>query len=409
MGKCLPKYYAFLIIAAVVPQAFGFNGSGVDTAWKGIIIIVFLFATFRQESFFLLTKFGCFFIILFLSGQLITLLYNNSVGFSSLLTVLICFLMFYILYELPAGYVMDFEVRDSEIYDFYRIYVYFIIAACIYNIIINFNAILNFTSLTTSSDISSFFDNKNSFGVYLMFATLASVILMIKTGRSLWILSTVLFILTELICMCRTAIILSLILVILAWLFAGNGSVLSRVVILLIIAALAVFLFLRYPAVYNYIFNNIFGSTKSFEVRNSFITAMLPLLYGGHLVFGYGKTYANELASLYTGNQYFHNTYLKILVSGGIFYGAAFVSCILITIKNSIVSFMRNHSSGWLCFISLAVYLIYAYVESIPLFESPVISMTATMFIVTMPIYFSTAAEGDTEDAAAAEGIAQYE
>ena len=141
----------------------------------------------------------------------------------------------------------------------------------------------------------------------------------------------------------------------------------------------------------NYILNNIFGSTTSIEARNSYIDNMIGLLQGIHLVFGYGLSNSSLLAATYTGNRYFHNTYLKIAISGGIFYEILFFSMIILSLKKSVIIYRYNKAVGGLCLLSLIVYLIYASVESVILFDTPVVAMVATIFVISMPILFSRA------------------
>ena len=201
----------------------------------------------------------------------------------------------------------------------------------------------------------------------------------------------VVFILNELMAMCRTAIVLSCVLLVISFLISSKGITLGRVLAVGIVFLVLVGMALRFSSIRDYIFGTLFASTDSLETRQGYIESMKGLLHGVHLVFGYGRAHSAELALMYTGNHYYHNSYLSILISNGLVGLGLLLSVILASIFKAIQVFRMDRATGWICILSCVVYLVYAYVEAAILFTTPVIAMVATVFAVSMPTLFHKA------------------
>ena len=116
------------------------------------------------------------------------------------------------------------------------------------------------------------------------------------------------------------------------------------------------------------------------------------------MLFGYGENKSSYLAFQYTCNRYYHNTYLHIMMIGGLVKLAFFV-IILIYVLVTIGKLCRlDRQAGYMCFATVAAYLVYATIESVILFDTPVIAMLATVFVVSIPHLFLNAAERRMEE-----------
>lgn len=383
----LATYYAIFLIAAVFPQIIKINGSSLDTVWKVVIVLFFLYETCNWYNIRKVSRFTVVYTLTLVGGTICTCINNSIFNLSVYMGLIINILLFMIFYVVAE----ESNIENIEnIFKFYKIYVVFILIASLYNMITHFNVLLHLTSVNVygGENISAFFDNKNSFGIYLMFGCLGATILQMKTKQKRWLLASIIFIVNELMAMCRTAIVLSIILIILTYILSGNRNILFRVLLIGAIVGCFIFLFNRNEILNNYILNNLFGSTTSLDARNNYIQNMEHLLTGKETIFGYGSSKAGQLAVQYTGNKYFHNTYLKILMQGGLFSMFLLIASIWISILNIVKIIKYNKQIGIFCFVSILVYCIYAYVEAIVLFDTPVISMVATLFTMTMPLLF---------------------
>lgn len=384
----LPRNYALFIIAALLPQIVGFNGSFLDTAWK--MLVVALFLLLGRTNLTRITGYSLLYICVYVSGAFFTLILNNEKITDAVTNIVLTILLVILFVEFSHR---AYQVTTEDILKFYRIYAIFMLVACLYNMVLHPTALLNLRSLSLygTEYISSFFDNKNTFGFFLIFGSLAALILRYYTKQLRWVVLIVVFILNELMAMCRTAIVLSCVLLVISFLISSKGITLGRVLAVGIVFLVLVGMALRFSSIRDYIFGTLFASTDSLETRQGYIESMKGLLHGVHLVFGYGRAHSAELALMYTGNHYYHNSYLSILISNGLVGLGLLLSVILASIFKAIQVFRMDRATGWICILSCVVYLVYAYVEAAILFTTPVIAMVATVFAVSMPTLFHKA------------------
>lgn len=385
----IPLYLGWFIILSMLPQIVGFNGSIIDTLFKMVLIIGLGIVMVDREH---ITKVSIYYAFLFFEsfiGLLGIILCNNVQLFGELQNWIFCLLLVYVLYE-TVLYIRNIDIQDVIM--FYKVFALFIMIAAIYNMIIHFNSLLHITSLTVynTENISSFFDNKNTYGVFLIFGTLAVIILNVTLKQKRWSWLAILFLVNELMAMCRTAVVLSVVLISMSFLI-DNKTRLKKILLLVAIVGILMILVRKNPNINNYLINNLFGNSKSMDARNNYVTDMLPLLKGSHLWFGYGNSNAMALASKYTGNVYYHNSYLKCLISGGIIKLAFQISAIVLSIKYALKNRTNNKTIGNVCLLSISIYVIYAFVESVVLFDTPVVAIVSVMFIITMPVLFNNA------------------
>lgn len=384
--KKIPAYFGWFLIIALLPQIIGINGSMIDSLYKvGAIGILFLLMI-RSHNSQIVSRYYAIYMFVSIAAILGTLTVNNTNIQNEIMSLIISLLLLYILYECVIGAT---RIEKEDIVVFYKLIVYFMLVASIYNMTIHFNSVLHFTSLSvySSEGICSFFDNKNTYGVFLIFGTLAATILKMLLKQKRWSFFSIVFAFNELLALCRTAIILSVFLIGISFL-VEEGKRKKNIVLLLVIVGLASIFIQKSKTINSYVFGTILGSTKSIESRNNYINQMLFLITGWHSIVGYGSTNATQLAAQYTGNQYYHNTYLKIMISGGALKMFLQISVIALSLKYGIRCLRYNKMIGSLCIMSIVVYMIYASVESVILLDSPVVAIMATMFILSMPILF---------------------
>lgn len=392
----IPSYYAWFIIIALLPQILRFNGSVLDSVFKIFLIGVLSLQLFNKTMIRYANNFTVIYLMLLVISKIVTFCINGDNLGSALENIVITILLFYLFYVSPAHVNV---LSQENVFRFYSIYVYFMIIACLYNMLIHFNSLIHLTSLTVynTESISSFFDNKNTFGVFLLFAVLAATILKIQTRKLRWSLFILICIVNELMALCRTAIVISIILLILGMIADVEHRI--RNIFLIVVCMSVLMLILgRVSAVNTYITETLFGNTTSLDARNNYVENMIPLLRGEHLLFGYGDSQAEELALSLTGNQYYHNTYLKLLISGGILRLGLHIAALIISFFYGIKIIIYNKTMGILCIISTSVYIVYAYVESVILFDTPVIAMLATIFVITIPILLYNVYFGQAKD-----------
>lgn len=384
--KRLPHYFGVFIILAMLPQIIGFNGSIIDNIYKLFLLIWLFFITTISKE---MKKISCFTLVFSIFGVIGTLgtwTINNTNLIEELYILLIGIILVIILVE---SSLKETTLKINDIEEFYKIYVYFVLFAAIYNMIIHFNSLFHITSISIygSEEICSFFDNKNTYGVFLIFAVLASTILRIISGEKKWIIYNYIFLINEMMAMCRTAIILSVLMIIISFLADERKKIKNIIFFFGLLIFIAVVLN-NNMTVKQYIFNKLFGSTKSIDARNSYIESLLPLVKGFHFWFGYGSKGAVDLAIEYTGNMYYHNAYLKEIMMGGIIKLGIQIFALCLSFNYGLKCRKFQKNIGNICLMSTLIYVIYVFAESVILFDTPVVAIMAVMFIISMPILF---------------------
>jgi hypothetical protein len=391
-----PKYYVVFILMAVVPQIFGFNASGLGDIWKmGVMLwLCFMFLT-RNEGRFSYT--GICFLVFFLLINVICLLADSNISFSTIINFGISILLVYLFFESP---IREKNITEDDVLLFFRFFTIFMLISCVYNMIVNVRQLLNISSISVySSDATaSFFDNKNTFGVFLIFGAISATFLKVVDGNNKWMIVLAIFIVNEVMAMCRTAIVLTIFFLIVSFLVGDKKTYKKRIfsLIILIIAAMVFYCFVS--PIRNFIDNNLFGNTDSLDTRDGYIERMLPLADGIYLFLGYGEEKSVQLAYEYAGNRYYHNTYLHLLMMGGLLKIVLFTITVLYAFNISVKVCKLNQKTGYMCIATIIAYLVYASIESVILFDTPVIAMLATIFVVSIPRLFLNAAVKNNKD-----------
>lgn len=391
----LPTNMAWFIIASSIPQILGINNSLIDTAFKLLVMGVFALVAIKGKDVSNVSMFSVGFMAFTIIRNIITIAVNRVGIVSGFVEIFTTLILFYLFFEITRS---TKAVTVDDVMGFYKVYAYFIIISCVYNMIVNFGSLTNIFSAVVYSGkgVCSFFDNKNTFGFYLLMGSLATMFLYSRTKEKRWFFTSLLFIVNELMAMCRTAMLLSLVVLLMSIIVGGRKT--GRRILVAICLVVAGFIVIKnVPFLDRYFFGSVLGDTDSLEVRETFVENMLPLARGKQLWIGYGGDLSRTLALSYTGNIYFHNTYLYLLISGGLFQVVLFLSCIITAIKSSVVSYRKDMGIGAMCLISIVIYLVYAYIESVPLFNTKVVSMISTIFAVSMPLLLKNAINYETE------------
>ena len=384
--KTTPYYYGLFIVLALLPQILGFNGTIIDDVFKVCLIALLLYKTSALINFRSVGVFTAVFLFVSIVSGLVIVAINEVNIIREGMNLIISILLVIALVE-PA--LKTTCIYRNDILFFYKIYTCFMLMASIYNMIVHYYSLIHITSLSVynTDNICSFFDNKNTFGVFLIFGVLAATILKVITKQNKWSLLNIIFLFNELMAMCRTAIILSVVMIALSFFVDGKNRI-KNVSIFLCILFVALYLTFNNQVAHKFIFGTLFSSTTSIDARNGYIDSLLPLSKGIHFWFGYGNDGAMDLAKQYTGNAYYHNGYLKVLISGGIFKLGLELMAMIFSVNYGRKCRRFDRRIGNLCILSSFVYIIYIFVESVVLFDKPVVAIMSVMFIISMPIMF---------------------
>lgn len=378
----LPKHYALLLICAFLPQLVEGNDL-LKLALKVIVMLAFCVLILAGRLSKITLSAACLIIVLVLS-TMISYFANDGSFVSTVVMLGISCVTILFFYDCALR---CYGLQKWDVLSFYRIYVYFIFVSCIYNLIINFDALLNLNSLSLydGRGIRSFFDNKNTFGMLLMFGVLATTILQQLSRKKHWFFISLMFLVNEMMSMCRTAIVISVLLITVSFL-ADRQKFRKKLLVFLVVSCAVALVVVALPQVHSFVTHSLFGDVVSMEKRNEYVESLLRNIRGMHIWVGHGDVNAMKIADRYTESTYLHNTYVAAYVAGGLVRVAFLLWCMGISLRYSLRLRKLDVREGNLCLVSLMVYAIYSFSEAVMLFDSEMISMTVTAFVVSMPI-----------------------
>lgn len=379
----LPVYYAWLIVFSLVPQLL--SGNQILNMGVKITILLIFTSLIMSDSIIRFFSKDVLYLLIFATNALVPFFVDGGSLVENVQYVIVGIITFLVFFVGPRN---TTGASNDSINKFFEIFAYFILISCMYNILVNFNSLLHITSLSVYSknEIRSFFDNKNTFGFYLMYGVFSSAILKVRTGKSKWLFFIGIMLLNELMTMSRSSIVVSVIVVLL--IIVSENRMKFRQIFIVLLLLLGFYVSTNISSGLNtLLFDNIFGNTDSLERRVDFINIIYPSIEGFHRVLGYGISRARDVSLYYTGIQYFHNTFLRYFVEGGYVKVVILIFWLLLSLKSGASIRHYNKQDGNICIISVAMYIIYCFAEAIPLFESPSVSITATIFVVAIPIY----------------------
>ena len=379
-------YIPILIIFALVPQMLKFNGSLIDTAWKLILMFGILFFCYNacvKERVFRVRGTEFVYLSLFCAVSILSAFLSEGSLVSDVEAMLFQVIMFFIFYQTTSWQ----DYNTSDIYRFFSLIVNFMMIACVYNLIFNFSSFIHLTDnnlYDTATGVSSVFDNKNAFGLFLTYGIIGAMGLKMTTKEKKWNFYVIFFMLNALVALCRTAIVVSA-LVIACCILLDSKKIFRNIIILVAIIGICLLIINFVPAIHDFVVRNS-ESTSSVDSRVDQWESLLPLVKGEHAVFGYGPSFSKILTKMYSAKSYFHSTYLYIILCYGWLGVLCFSIIVIDALKRSIRILRMKYSYGVVCLASVFAYLVFSLSEKYMLFDTPVVSMTVTAFTISIPL-----------------------
>lgn len=379
------------IIAANLFQILGIYEQypALDSAWKAAVLLGLLgFTIFKvRKAPTINRKYWPFFIALLLYQLINPLVTGDIPGSIGEITAIafppISFFVFLILFN-------TYNINEEQLMLFMKLFVIFILYACIFNIFVNYDII---TSLSTSIrsyelNLSSFFDNRNTFGFYLFLAAACNFYLILKNRRNLFFYFTMLIIVGSLLLTLSRSSMVALLVFLLAFLILENRIKLYFkyfVACVGIIVAIATI-----PSLNEFITNNVIREEAGLSGRDAVYSQAAGLLNTGKdILFGIGYNSSQAQLEQQTGYTSAHNTYLAILMRGGVLLLSFFIVAMIFAANKMAKVRQHNQQLGNFFIALLISYLVYSFTESQVIFFSSVTSFTITTFIIFIPLYLS--------------------
>ncbi len=331
-----------------------------------------------------------FMIILFLI-QIIPILINSNYFsieyFGQNINIIVSTIYFYITYAIITE---KFKWNNKYLYDFLIFFVLVGLFSVAYNIIFHFQDILKIPYIKGGYELNicSFFRGRNHYGFFLFWEIIASMLLILHFKvYKIWYL-LFLFYVNLIFTFSRASILAATFFLILIIILSLN----KKYFLILFFLGLVICVILIFKQnVLSYVVNYILRIEGGSAGRISRWTRVLNYFKDSNLLLLFGAGNAGSKSALYSiynsvsASTQTDNTYLDILISGGILKITFYFGIIAYQFKIIISLFRYNKILAKVFFASIISFLLYCNFESIIILEQGLLPWCALLYIIIIP------------------------
>jgi len=389
--KCvIGKLYFCYLALVLLPQILGVSAKGTlfDTAWKAATIVGTLWYAYRKTNG-KIRKYMVLPIILYGIGQMLALMPNGGDIKSSIINVFVVLAMSYLFLSVSTSRA---DACFLDINFFCNAFICLMLYAVVYNTIKNPTAVFEFLSVSSvySNMMSSFFDNKQTFGMFLFMALIASTWQYLLTKKKMYLLSNIIFLLNIFICLSRTALLacgVYIIAVIILTLFADRA--LSKFFIgTVVIGVTAIYV---YEPLRDFVLNVLFDTDRTMNARTNIWENAFAALQGTKLWIGYGEgNAASAIKSVLGYGANSHNGIVQILLTGGLLKLGLYIIVLLYSVKCSLDVRRYNKTLAYLFIATIVSVFAYSMGEALVLLDTSAPCIVASIMCIAFPVRVRT-------------------
>ena len=294
-----------------------------------------------------------------------------------------------------------FEITKEDLLSFMKKMVILGLIACIYNIIVNWESIINILNLeySYSVSISSFFPNRNTYGMFLLIMIISILYILINKRSKGYIALLIVFLINLIWTMSRNAMLGTGILAILFILFNGkdilnkmsNKQKIIVITILSISIFIGIILLFTIPEIWNTIIKLFIRTDLSDPTAGRMQVWINGIsIFKNNPVIGVGRFQAIHLNNtVYQSSlDQFHNIYIETLVSYGII-GLIGLGYLIVRnikhVKNSKIDKVTKR----LMQSSMIVFLVISFFESTCRFSMGYVDTINMIYFFTIPLIYA--------------------
>lgn len=378
-------YFSYLALV-LMPQIIGFSAKGtlLDTAWKAAVIIGTLWYAFRKSGG-KLRRYMVLPMALYGIGQAIALMsYGNNLR-SSVINVFVVLAMSYLFLSVSMS-------RADECFDdinfFCNAFLCLMLYAVVYNVIINPKAVFNFMSISNvyTNMMSSFFDNKQTFGMFLFMALIVSTWQYILTKKNKYLWCAILFLFNIFICLSRTAIYACgvYIITITILTFFADRSLSKFFIGIITIGILTICVI---PQFRHFVLNVLLDTDATMGARTNIWDHAFQALHGSRLWIGYGEGNATSALRQVIGfSANSHNGVVQILLTGGVVKLSIYIVVLIYAVKCSLSIKKYNKTFAFLLLSTIVSVFVYSMGEALVLLDTSAPCIVASILCIGFPI-----------------------
>lgn len=365
------------------------KGSLYDSIWKACILVFTIFSCvyISLKHKLKLNKNNTSVWLIFTILTTISNIFNGCLltnfSFSNLVSYIYPIISFFTFCVILG----NVSVNKETMKKFLDYFIAFVTYTCVFNMIYNYKLIINFTNIKYSYEmqIASFFNNRNTFALYLLYGILSNIIIITyyKDKNKIYLFTLLLFAFNAFLTLSRTNILCIAIFIATLYLTSKNMRKNRKITLLICIEILVI---ICIPQFRNFISQNLIRKESKLSNRENIWKYGINL-YKDNKLTGIGINNAlNKLKDSFK-NTSFHNTYLSILLNGGIVSAIAYMILLICGLKNIIMIKKYNLEIFRIFMAIFIVYIVSGITETNILFESSATSFLVTTFVFILPLY----------------------
>lgn len=279
------------------------------------------------------------------------------------------------------------KVKELDYKKFFKMFLYFVIVACIYNIIKNHQYIFSISNITNKYiNISSFFSQRNAFGQFIFLGIVSNTYLLLMEKQKRWYV-TILFLLTNLLfSFSRTAIFSSIIFMAIVFFLTNsnlkNKNSIWKWFLLVFIIAFGVII-AKNENVIEFLEYYVLRKDDGITGRGTVWKLALSTLSGFRVLFGYGIGTSSSILSIY-GLPNSHNTIIELFVTGGLFLFVLYLIFYILIWRS--IRKIKNQKLRKIYIAFYISFIIYSLFEKVLIFSTGYAAVFFTIFFVVIPV-----------------------
>jgi len=398
----LGKVYFWYLFFVLFLQIIGVDGKSdtLEMMWKiGVIGCTMLYILYKKA--WNVIRYLVFPIIIYVIGQVLAYLNFSGATIGTFVNCAVVIGMTYMFISLTSAD-SDFQLEDMMW--FVKAFTALMLYAVAYQVITDPDAVTGALSQESvySDMMSSFFDNKQTFGMFLFVAFIVSFLGLALTKKKIYIAFAIVFFGMLFVCSSRTSLLACVvfILTMLIQLFRSNRKL---AVYALLLVGLFVFVVRATPSLNRFVSEVLMDTERTVDAREEIWNASFQAMHGTKILFGYGE--GNVAQVIYSvdaelvGNT--HNGLIHVFLTGGLLKFVMYI-CIVVNSLRCIWRIYKHNGVLANVFFAAVVGLIaFSMGESLVFLDTSSPCIVASIVGVAFPIavdkYYSTAENRESE------------
>ena len=377
-------YFVYLFLVLFL-QIIGYSskGSMLDTLWKaGVIIVTLWYVIYktggRIKSYIIIP------ILIYIMEQVAALICSDLISLSSMINIFVVIAMIYLFMSVSKSG-KCFQISDLNW--FINAFICLMAYAVIFNFIKNPSSVLGVLSNKSvyANMMTSFFDNKQTFGMFLFMAFIVSIWGYIINSKKVYIVTAAVFFVNLFLCLSRTALFACIAFIGMIAIFSFKSNRKFSIHIIITVAVVFVVAMLI-PVLRTFIMNVVLDTKDTMNARTNIWDYAFSALKGNHLLFGYGEGNVSRAMESVGYRANTHNGIIQVLLTGGI---VKFILYLCVICK-SFVSIRRikkyNATLSGIFLATLISVCVFSMGEALVFLDSSAPCVVASILCIGLPL-----------------------